>query len=96
MTTHLRVVDPPLGSYLRPARNDHRVLLRLLSENQLSATGLVVDPVLVARHGELLTEAGRQGMETVLDPRSIDLSTPAGLNLSGVAQLPWAAPRAHT
>ena len=96
MTTHLRVVNPPLGSYLRPARNDHRVLLQLLSENQLGATGLVVDPVLVGRHGELLTEAGRQGIETVLDPRSIDLSTRAGFQLSGVAQLPWAAAQAHT
>lgn len=96
MTTHLRVVDPPLGSYLRPARNDHRVLLQLLSENQLTATGLVADPVLVGRHGELLTEAGRQSIETVLDPRSIDLSTPAGFQLSGVAELPWAGPQAHT
>jgi hypothetical protein len=85
-----------LANYLRPARNDHRVLLQLLSENQLEAGGLVVDPVLVGRHSELLTEAGRHGLETVLDPRSIDLSTPAGFQLSGVAALPWAPLHPHT
>lgn len=96
MTAHLQIVDPPLGSYLRPARNDHRVLLQLLSENQLNATGLVVDAVLVGRHGELVAEAGRHGVETVLDPRSIDLSTRGGFQLSGVSQLAWAAPEPHT
>lgn len=96
MTTRLRIADPPLGSYLRPARNDHRVLLQLLSENQFSATGLIADSVLAARHAELLGEAGRQGIETVLDPRSIDLSTTAGFRLSGVADLPWAPLQPHT
>ncbi len=89
MPATLRVVHPPLGNYLRPGRNDHTVIQQLLSEGQLSATGLVIDPTLIARQEDLAHEAGRQGIETVLDPRSVDLSTPAGFLLSGVSDLPW-------
>lgn len=90
MPATLRVADPPLGNYFRPARNDHTVLLQLLSENRLTATGLVIDPALIARQDELVHEAGRQGIETVLDPRSVDLSTAVGLEFAGVSKLPWA------
>jgi hypothetical protein len=91
----LRLADPPLGNYLRPARNDHTVLLQLLSENRLATTGLIIDPALIARQSDLVEEAGRQGIETVLDPRSVELSTTAGFALSGVSDLPWAPPAPH-
>lgn len=95
MPAMLRVVDPPLGNYLRPGRNDHTIVQQLLSESHLGATGLVVDPTLIARQADFTHEAGRQGIETVLDPRSVDLSTPAGFLLSGVADLPWAPAVPH-
>lgn len=95
MSTVLRAVDPPLGNYLRPGRNDHVVLQQLLSESRLGATGLVIDAALIARQDDLAHEAGRQGLETILDPRSVDLSTPGGFQLSGVADLPWAPPAPH-
>lgn len=93
--TVLHIADQPLGNYLRPGRNDHLVLQQLLSENQLAVTGLLVDPTLIDRHDDLAQEAGQQGIETILDPRSVDLSTPAGFQLSGVADLPWAPAIPH-
>jgi len=66
MSTILRALDPPLGNYVRPARNDHVVLQQLLSENQLGATGVVIDPTLIARQDDLAHEAGRHGIETIL------------------------------
>jgi hypothetical protein len=95
MPATLRALDPPLGNYLRPGRNDHTVIQQLLSESRLSATGLVIDPTLIARQEDLAHEAGRQGIETVLDPRSVDLSTPAGFLLSGVSGLSWAPGAPH-
>lgn len=95
MRTLLRAVDPPLGNYLRPGRNDHVVLQQLLSESRLGATGLVIDAALIARQDDLEHEAGRQGIETVLDPRSVELSTEAGFELSGISDLPWAPPVPH-
>ena len=95
MSAMLRIVDPPLGNYLRPGRNDHTVIQQLLSESRLHTTGLVVDPALITRQEDLAHEAGRQGVETVLDPRSVDLSTPAGFLLSGIADLPWAPSVPH-
>ena len=95
MPTTLRAVPAPLASYVRPGRNDHGVLVQLLSESKLDATGVVIDATLIARQEELALEAGRQGISTVLDPRSIELSTPAGFGLSGVAELPWAPPVPH-
>jgi hypothetical protein len=93
--TVLRIADQPLGNYLRPGRNDHLVLQQLLSEHQLEATGLLIDATLIDRHDDLAEEAGGHGIETILDPRSVDLSTPAGFQLSGVADLPWAPSAPH-
>jgi hypothetical protein len=91
----LHAAADPLGNYLRPGRNDHLVLQQLLSENRLTASGLVVDATLIARHDDLVEEAGHRGIETILDPRAVDLSTEAGYELSGVADLPWAPARPH-
>ncbi len=86
----LRPVEVPLGNYLRPGRNDHVVLSQLLAEERLDFTGLVVNPCLVDRHSNLLDEARRQGLETVLDQLSLELSTEGGITRSGVAAPPWA------
>jgi hypothetical protein len=93
--TILRVVDRQLGNYIRPGRNDHLVLLQLAAENRLGVSGLVVDATLISRERDLVTEAQRHGIETVLDPRSADLAYEAGMSLSGVADLPWAPQSPH-
>jgi len=96
MLPTLRPVDPPLGNYIRPGRNDHLVLLQLAAENRLGVTGLVVDATLIARQDDLIKEAQTQGTETVLDPRTADLASETGLSLSGVADLPWAPGTTHS
>lgn len=92
----LRPVPDPLGCYLRPGRNDHKVLLQMLVDGISVGTGLVADPVLRPRHADLMSEARRVGVETVLDPRTVDLSTPGGVTRSGVTDLPWAGEWPHT
>ena len=92
----LRPVPDPLGCYLRPGRNDHKVLLQMLVDGTNVGTGLVADPVLRARQADLMSEARRLGVETVLDPRTVDLSTPGGVSRSGVTDLPWAGQALHT
>jgi hypothetical protein len=92
----LRPVPDPLGSYLRPGRNDHKVLLQMLVEGKSIGTGLVADPVLRSRQADLMSEARRVGVETILDPRTVELSTPGGLSRGGVTTLPWAGQGPHT
>jgi hypothetical protein len=92
----LRPVPDPLGCYLRPGRNDHKVLLQMLVDGINIGTGLVADPVLRGRQADLMSEARRLGVETVLDPRTVDLSTPGGVSRSGVTDLPWAGQALHT
>lgn len=92
----LRPVPDPLGSFLRPSSRDHKVLLQMLVEGKRVGTGLIADPCLGERQRDLLGEARRQGLETVLDPRSLDLSTVGGFTRSGVGELPWAGSRPHT
>lgn len=86
----LRPVGPPLGLYLRPGRNDHTPLTALMAENRANLTGLVLDPCLADRHEDLRVEAAKRGLETVLDPRTVELSTVGGITRSGVPTLPWA------
>lgn len=86
----LRPVSAPLGLYLRPGRNDHSVLLGLLAEGHTDLSGVVFDPCLEQRQAELRIEALKDGVEAVLDPRSIDLATLGGMVRSGVSELPWA------
>lgn len=85
----LRPVGAPLGLYLRPGRNDHKTLLALLAEKRADMSGLVLDPCLADRHKELQTEARSHGLETVLDPRSVELATVGGITRSGITDLPW-------
>ena len=92
----LRPVPDPLGNYLRPSSRDHKFLLQMLVEGKPVGTGLVADPCLAERQRDLLAEAHRQGVETVLDPRTLELSTAGGFTRSGVTDLPWAGAAPHT
>lgn len=66
----LRPVPDPLGGYLRPGSHGHKVLLQMLVEGHPIGTGLVADPCHVDRQHDLMEEARRCGVETVLDPRT--------------------------
>ena len=91
----LRPVDTPLALYLRPGRNDHLTLSQIVTERSAPIRGVVFDPCLHDRQSDLSAEARGAGMETVLDPRSVDLSTVGGIQKPGVSGLPWAAKQLH-
>lgn len=84
----LRPVGDPLGLYLRPGRNDHLVVGQALAAGQ-SVSGLVFDAYYGERHSELRELANNRGVETVLDPRSVELATEGGIALSTVRSVPW-------
>lgn len=90
MVRTLRPVSDPLGSYLRVGRQDHSFLTQMLVEGR-PISGLVADPAQADNHKDLWAEAHQQGVETVLDPRSLELSTPGGILRGGAKDLPWAA-----
>jgi hypothetical protein len=96
MVRLLRPVSDPLGSYLRVGRLEHTLLAQLLVEGRPVGGGLVADPAYVANHKDLWREAVERGVETVLDPRTLELSTPGGFLRGGVRDLPWASDRPHT
>ncbi len=91
----LRPVPDPLGSYFRPGRRDGKFMLQMMVEGKFKGSGLVVDPCLRARQSDLVQEGLRQKIEVVLDPRSVELSTPGGFSRSGVSDLAWASRDLH-
>lgn len=95
MIRTLRPVSDPLGSYLRVGRNDHSFLAQMLVDGRNTGTGLIADPACYERHKDLWVEARQRGVETVLDPRSLDLSTPGGMLRGGIHDLPWGANAPH-
>jgi hypothetical protein len=100
VTNVVRFVPPlgePLGLDFRPGPQDQRVLLQLISEGRTSFSGVVLDPTAAdGPHKELLEEANRRFLETVLDPRFMELATPLGFTDSRATKLKWAGARQHT
>lgn len=95
MVRQLRPVSDPLGSYLRVGRQDHSFLSQMLVEGRPVGSGFVADPANHPQHKDLWVEARQRGIETVLDPRTLDLSTPGGFLRGGAAELPWAFEGPH-
>ena len=86
----LRSVDSPLALYLRPGRNDHKVLEQTLTEGQSGIRGIIIDPGRIKLQEDLQGEAKRRGVETVLDPRMLELASPTGDLRSELKTLQWA------
>ncbi len=87
-------IPSSLGLYLRPGRRDHKPVVSLLAESQNRISGVVIDPVAVSWQAELLAEAPEHRVETVLDPKTIEMATPGGFN-TNLAKLPWASEEPH-
>ncbi len=87
-------VSEPLGLFLRPGHNDHRVLLQLLSEGRSSMTGVVFDPTLIGAQEELRSEVRRSNLWAILDTRLMELATPNGYTERRSA-LSWAGRVPH-
>jgi hypothetical protein len=68
----------------------------MLVDGRSVGSGLIADPAQLKQHKDLWSEARQQGVETVLDPRSLELSTPGGILRGGARELPWAPPDLHT
>jgi hypothetical protein len=100
VTNVVRFVPPigePLGLEFRPGPQDQRVLPQLMSEGRTSFNGLVLDPTAAeGAHKELREEANRRFLETVLDPRFMELATPVGFTETRATRLKWAGARQHT
>lgn len=95
MVRQLHAVSDPLGSYLRVTNHDHTFLAQMLVNGRNIGTGLVADPARNELHKDLWAEAHSRNVETVLDPRSLDLSTPGGILRSGAQELPWSPTVPH-
>lgn len=87
----LRPAPEPLGNFIRPGYNDHTVLGQALAEGRGSGSGLVINPVHFARQAQLVQAAHATGVETILDSKSLELSSPGGFAVHGVPDLPWAS-----
>ena len=89
--SHLRIVrDPePLGSYIRPISRDVKLLSELLASGQPIGSGLVLDARAPQKSQDLRQVARSRGVELVLDPNSVELATPGGIDRTGMLELPW-------
>jgi len=95
-TSLLRVVDPPLGLYFRPGRNDHTTLLQVLAASAPEFRGAVLDPSLARRQKELRLELENHGYEVVLDPMALELATKGGWERDDLRTLEWAGNEKHS
>ena len=96
--SHLRIVrEPePLQSYIRPLHRDYSFVARLLAEGKAVGTGLIVDACDPSRSADLRQLGSTAGLEVILDPRSVELSTIGGIQRSGVIDLPWSSGEVDT
>jgi hypothetical protein len=90
----VRPVNEPLGLFLRPGHNDHRVLSQLLSEGRSSLTGVVFEPTSITAQEELRSEVRRRGLWAVLDTRLMEMATPRGFT-DKRSLLPWGGRASH-
>ncbi|MEQ1699434.1 MAG: hypothetical protein ABMA25_04950 [Ilumatobacteraceae bacterium] len=87
---HLRRVAPPLASYLRVGHRDGALAAKLIEQGLPVGAGMIVDQSAALRTSELRSSALENGIEVILDPRSVELSTIGGMASATVARLPWA------
>lgn len=93
---HLRRVSPPLASYLRVGHRDAALMSRLMEQGLPVGAGVIVDHAAKKRTVDLRDAAVENGVEVILDPRSVELSTIGGMSATTVARLPWAQAEPQT
>jgi len=87
---HLRGVSPPLAGYLRVGHRDATLMTKLLEQGLPTGAGVIIDHAARARTADLRSAAVENGVEVILDPKSVELSTVGGMASGTVAGLPWA------
>lgn len=93
---HLRRVSPPLAGYFRVGHRDAALVTKLLEQGLPTGAGVIVDPAARSRTADLRSAAVENGVEVILDPKSVELSTVGGMASSTVSTLPWAHATPHT
>jgi len=96
-TPQLRLVreaDEPLGLFLRPGKDNHRVITQLLSEGRVGMSGSVFDATHLSFQGNLRDAIVGKSLDAILDPRMMELAS-AGGHTSPRAALGWAAAKPH-
>ena len=88
--------QPNLRGYLRPGRSSAGRLKALIAAGTRPCDGLVLDAALWNRLSDLADAASGARIETVLDPRSLELASDGGRTRGAVAGLPWAGTATHT
>lgn len=58
-------------------------------------SGVILEAVDLDDTDDLISAVGAAGAETILDPLSVELSTPGGSQRRGVRDLTWAGPNVH-
>lgn len=92
---HLKALGPPLAGYVRAGSRDNAIIARLISQGLPVGAGIVYDAANSARSADLRSAAHEAGLECVLDPKSVELSTVGGFDRSSIASLPWAGSAPH-
>jgi len=82
-------VPPKLRSYLRPGRTTSARLAHLIAQRQRVCDGVVLDPTLWSRQADLARVARAARVDTILDPRSLELASAGGHLRTGIKDLPW-------
>lgn len=90
----LRPVSDSPAIFARPGHNDHKLLCQLISEGRAGVAGCVFDPSFVEEQDELLRAVNGRNLWSILDPKSLELSTPGGFTARR-RTLPWAGMRPH-
>lgn len=88
---HLRIMrEPePLAAYLRPHLRDMGHLAELLAAGRPAGSGIIIDGRYLANAGELRDAARSKGLDVLLDPNSVELSSPHGFHACAKAEVPW-------
>ena len=89
------VREDPLALYFSAGWTWPNRLGNLIANDRLACKGLRIDPAYWGRQAALVDAANAVEIETVLDPRSLELSTEEGRERSGVTSLPWAGSAPH-
>lgn len=88
----VRAVPDPLGLYIRPGYNDHRVMSDLLANGNKLFFGAVFDPTKIERHSELKDQVLDNKLDAILDTRAMRSSTIGGYT-DKMGLLPWGSKR---
>lgn len=89
--------NSPLRLYLTPGKSTTSKLLALMRRGKQPCQGIVMDAAQwTPQMAELAEVANDAGIETILDPRSLELASGAARLRPAIARLPWCTDQTHT